>query len=63
MVGVNVYGSSPNRLIIKSMLISDVRIIDHLCPVLLIGVISCFVNKLIVHDCRVERRLVSQRLF
>lgn len=63
VVGVNVYGRSPNRLIAKSMIISDVRIIDHWWPVLLIGSINCFVNKLIAHSWMVDKRFVNHRLF
>lgn len=45
------------------MVISDVKMIDHWWPVLLMGSISCFVNRLIVHDWRVEKRLVNHRVF
>lgn len=44
------------------MTIRDVRTIDHWWPVLLIGSISCFVNKLIAHNWRVDRRFVNHRL-
>lgn len=63
VVGVKVYGRRPSKLIINSMVINDVRIMDHWWPVLLIGSISCFVNELIVHDWSVERRLVNHRVF
>lgn len=43
VVGVNVYGSSPRRLIVSSSIISDVRTRAHLCPSLFRGDISCFV--------------------
>lgn len=63
VVGVNVYGRSPSRFVVKSMAISDVKIIDHWWLVLLSGSISCFVNKLIVHSWRVDVRFFSHRLF
>ena len=47
-----------NRKIIR-----DVRIKAHLCPLLLSGIISCFVTRLMNHDCRVDRRSVIHRLF
>lgn len=43
--------------------ISDVRIRAHLCPLLLSGIISCFVIRLMNHDCKVDRRSVIHRLF
>ena len=43
VVGVNVYGSSPNRLIMSNSVISDIRISAHLCPSLFRGSINCFV--------------------
>ena len=43
VVGVNVYGSSPDRLIVSKRIISEVRIRAHLCPPLFRGSISCFV--------------------
>jgi len=42
---------------------SDVRIMAHLCPFLSSGIISCFVIKLMSHNCRVDTRLVTHRLF
>lgn len=42
--------------------ISDVRMIAHLCPFLFRGVISCFVIRFKNHSCRVDRRLVIHRL-
>lgn len=62
VVGVNVYGNSPRRLISRRNSISDVRIRAHLCPFLSSGSISCFVIRLISHSCRVESRLVIHRL-
>lgn len=62
MVGVNVYGNSPRRLISRRNTISEVRINAHLCPFLFRGVISCLVIRLMNHSCRVERRLVIHRL-
>lgn len=43
VVGVNVYGNRPKRLIVRSSVIRDVRISAHLWPFLLRGIISCFV--------------------
>lgn len=43
-------------------IISDVRIIAHLCPFLFSGPISCFVIRLRSHSWRVDRRLVIHRL-
>ena len=43
VVGVNVYGRRPSKLIISSSSINDVRIKAHLCPPLFKGSISCFV--------------------
>ena len=62
VVGVNVYGSRPSRLIVSSRIISDVRIRAHLWPPLFSGIISCFVIEWRDHSWRVERRLVIQRL-
>ena len=39
------YGSRPNRLIVRSSIIRDVRISAHLWPFLFRGVISCFVTR------------------
>lgn len=50
VVGVNVYGNNPSRFDVSSRAIKDVRVIDHWCPDWLIGDISCFVNRLVVHD-------------
>lgn len=61
VVGVNVYGSRPSRLISSRKIISDVRIRAHLCPFLSRGIISCFVIRLISHSCRVESRPVIHR--
>lgn len=62
VVGVNVYGSRPSRLIVSKSIISDVRIRAHLCPSLFNGVISCFVIEWMDHSWRVERRLVIHRV-
>ena len=62
VVGVNVYGSRPSRLIVSSSTISDVNIRAHLCPALFSGIISCFVISWKNHSWRVERRLVIHRL-
>lgn len=62
VVGVNVYGSSPSRLISSKKTIRDVRIRAHLCPFLFSGVISCFVTRLMNHSCRVDSRFVIHRL-
>ena len=43
VVGVNVYGSRPSKLIMSKSVISDVRIRAHLWPFLFSGIISCFV--------------------
>lgn len=50
VVGVNVYGSRPSRLISSRKTIRDVRIRAHLCPFLSNGIISCFVIRLISHS-------------
>lgn len=63
VVGVNVYGNNPSRFDVSNRAIRDVRVIDHWCPGWLIGSISCFVNRLVVHDWIVIRRLVIHRLF
>lgn len=62
VVGVNVYGSSPRRLINRRNTISEVKINAHLWPFLFRGIISCLVMRLMDHSCRVERRLVTHRL-
>lgn len=49
-------------MIVNSSIISDVRMMDHLWPGLLNGVISCLVIMLMAHSCRVDRRLVIHRL-
>lgn len=46
VVGVNVYGSSPSRLISRRKIMRDVRIMAHLWPFLSNGIISCFVTRL-----------------
>lgn len=46
VVGVNVYGSRPRRLMSRRKIRRDVRIRAHLCPFLSKGVISCFVTRL-----------------
>lgn len=43
VVGVNVYGSNPSKLIVNRSVISDTKIRAHLCPALFRGSISCFV--------------------
>lgn len=63
VVGVNVYGRSPRRLITRSIVIREVRIKAHLWAFLFSGVISCFVMVFRSHSCRVDRRLVIHRLF
>lgn len=63
VVGVNVYGSRPRRLIVSRRIISDDRMRAHLWPGLFSGVMSCLVIVLMVHDCKVDRRLVAHRLF
>lgn len=63
VVGVNVYGRRPRRLIVRSMIISDVSIMAHLWPFLLSGTINCFVIRCSSHVCRVDRRLLIHRLF
>jgi len=62
VVGVNVYGSRPNKLIVSKSIIRDVRIRDHLWPFLLSGIISCLVIRWRIHDWMVRRRLVIHRL-
>lgn len=63
VVGVNVYGRSPRRLVSSRKIISDVRIIAHLCPFLSNGIISCFVIALTNHSWMVVTRLLTHRLF
>lgn len=41
--------------------IKEVRRVAHLCPPMLRGVRSCWVNRLINQPWRVKRRLLSQR--
>lgn len=43
VVGVNVYGSKPRRLINRSRVIRDESVSAHLCPDLFKGIINCFV--------------------
>lgn len=62
VVGVNVYGRSPRRLIVRSMVISDVNIRAHLWPLLLSGAISCFVIRCRSHVWMVDSRLLTHRL-
>lgn len=62
VVGVKVYGSRPNRLMERRKSISEVSKRAHLWPALFRGVISCLVIRLASQSCRVERRLVTQRL-
>lgn len=62
MVGVNVYGRSPRRLIIRSIIIRDVSIRAHLWPFLFRGIISCFVINCKSHDWIVDSRLLTHRL-
>lgn len=62
VVGVKVYGRSPNRFIVIKNIINAVRIIAHLCPLERIGCISWYVKRLINHICKVIRRLSSHRL-
>lgn len=61
VVGVNAYGRSPSRLIVRT--ISDVSIRAHLWPFLLSGIISCFVIKCRSHSWMVDSRLLIHRLF
>lgn len=61
VVGVNVYGSNPRRLVNRRKTISDERMSAHLCPGLFSGVINCFVISCRNHSWSVERRLVIQR--
>lgn len=44
VVGVNVYGKRPRRLIVIRNIIKAASIRDQLCPLVLIGVMSCLVN-------------------
>lgn len=62
VVGVNVYGRSPRRLIVRSMVISDVSIRAHLWPFLFNGIISCFVIRCRSHSWMVDSRLLIHRL-
>lgn len=62
VVGVNVYGSRPSRLIVRSIVIREVRIRAHLWPFLFNGVSNCFVVVFKNHSCRVDKRLVIHRL-
>lgn len=47
VVGVNVYGRSPNMFSVRIKIIREVRIIAHLCPPGFRGVSSCCVKVLI----------------
>lgn len=62
VVGVKVYGSKPKRLTVIRNNISAVKIEAHLWPPVFKGCISWWVNCLINQVCRVNRRLLSQRL-
>uniref|UniRef100_A0A663F4Y7 Uncharacterized protein n=1 Tax=Aquila chrysaetos chrysaetos TaxID=223781 RepID=A0A663F4Y7_AQUCH len=62
VVGVNVYGSNPSKLIVSRRVISDTKIRAHLCPPLFRGSISCFVTRWMNHSWSAERRLVIHRL-
>lgn len=62
VVGVNVYGRSPRRLIVRSIIIRDVSIRAHLWPLLFSGIISCFVISCRSQDWMVDRRLLIHRL-
>lgn len=63
VVGVNVYGKRPRRLVVSRSAISDVRMIAHLWPDLFNGIMSCLVIVWMSHSCRVDRRLVIHRAF
>jgi len=62
VVGVNVYGNRPSRLIVSRNIIRDIRIRVHLRPFLFSGINSCFAVKWRNHDWMVRRRLVTHRL-
>lgn len=49
-------------MIRRRKIISEVRIRAHLWPFLSSGIISCFVTRLMNHNCRVVSRLVIHRL-
>lgn len=60
VVGVNVYGNRPSRFMVIKNIIRAVNIRDQLCPLILIGSMSCFVNMLKNQAWVVESRLLSQ---
>lgn len=62
VVGVNVYGRSPSILMVIRNAIKEANIKAHLCPPMLRGRRSCWVNRLINQFCRVKRRLLAHRL-
>lgn len=62
VVGVKVYGSSPSIFNDSKKIMRDSRIVAHLCPGLLIGVKSCFVNNKKAQVWMVIMRLGVSRL-
>lgn len=61
VVGVKVYGRSPNILMEIKNTISDANIRAHLWPPMFRGRRSCCVNRLINQPWRVSRRLFIHR--
>lgn len=61
VVGVKVYGSSPNIFSVIKKIINEARRAAHLWPPTLRGSSSCCVKRLINHPCKVIGRLFSHR--
>lgn len=50
VVGVNVYGSSPNRFVKERRISKEMRVTECMCPGLLIGVMICLVIWIMYQD-------------
>ena len=61
MVGVNVCGSSPNKLVDPINIISVIIIRDQVCPFVEWVDIICFVTNLVSHSWKVCKRLLTRR--
>lgn len=62
VVGVNVYGRRPNMFRVIRKIIKEANRVAHLWPPRFIGRRSCWVKRLINQPCRVNSRLLSQRV-
>ena len=61
VVGVKVYGSRPNILMVIRKIINEANRSAHLCPPTFSGSISWFVNRLMNHPWSVISRLLIHR--